>query len=279
MADARMGAMVVIEDLAREYPLLYLNPDVDSQDAYRRVVLGGEEPGESDLAHYAGDANDRDEALDTPAGAVRVVTLGNRRDFELVVRGFMAVKSGPLDQIPKSQGAVTLTAFNWPRIKEHLSRFPESEQAAEFKRFTAVKENYVDTLVVLSRGPYSHVGAEAMGLPENEWIGYSDTIRRYHELTHVICRRLYPDDVDPIRDELIADAVGLYAAFGRFDPAVEELFLGIRDERYVGGRLENYTDDPSGEAGKVVEELGRICEAIDGRPGAEPFELIPALMC
>ena len=278
MADARMGAVNVIDGLAREYPLLYLNPDVDSQDAYRRVVLGGEDPGKSDLSHYAGDACDRDEALETPVGAVRVVTLGNRRDFELVVRGFMAAKSGPLDQVPESQGAATLTTFNWTRIREHLSRFPESEQAAEFKRFTAAKENYVDTLVVLSRGPYSHVGAGAMGLPEGEWLELSDTIRRYHELTHVICRRLYPDDVDAIRDELVADAVGLHAAFGRFDPEVEELFLGIRDGRYVGGRLENYTDDPCGEAGRVAEELVRIREVIDHHPCTEPFELIPALM-
>ena len=278
MADARTEAVNVIEDLAREYPLLYLNPDADTQDAYRRVVLGGDDPGKRDLSHYAGDASDRDEEIDTPAGAVRVVTLGNRRDFELVVRGFMAAKYGPLDRVPESQGAATLTTFNWARIKDHLSRFPETEQQAEFERFTAVKENYVDTLVVLSRGPYSHVAADAVGLPEGEWLGYSDVIRRYHELTHVVCRRLYPGDVDAVRDELIADAVGLHAAFGRFDPELEELFLGVRDGQYVGGRLENYTDDPCGEAGRVVEMLDGIREAIDGHPRSDPFELIPVLM-
>ena len=102
--------------------------------------------------------------------------------------------------------------------------------------------------------------------------------RRYHELTHVICRRLYPGDVDPIRDELVADAVGLYAAFGHFDPEMEKLFLGIRDGRYVGGRLENYTDEPCGEVGRVEEELNRIREDIDHHPCSDPFELIPVLM-
>ena len=67
---------------------------------------------------------------------------------------------------------------------------------------------------MLSWGPYSGVSAEAAGCSEEEWLALSDTIRRYHELTHVICRRLYPEDVDPVRDELIADAVGLYAAYG-----------------------------------------------------------------
>jgi hypothetical protein len=136
----------------------------------------------------------------------------------------------------------------------------------------------MDMLVVLSCGPYSVVSASAMGLTEGEWLARSDTIRRYHELTHVICRRLYPEDVDPVRDELIADAVGLYAAFGRFDPETEKRFLGVKDGRYVGGRLENYTDEPEKLAGQVGAALDRIKQVIDAQPGAEPFTLIGALM-
>ncbi len=209
---------------------------------------------------------------------MRVATLGDRRDFELVLRGLMAAKSGPTAPIPQSQGAAMITVFNWPRIRAHLSQFPPEEQGAAFKRFTAVKANYLDMLVVLSRGPYSGVPAAALGLTEDEGLALSDTIRRYHELTHVICRRLYPEDVDPVRDELVADAVGLYAAFGRFDPGTEKLFLGIKDGRYVGGRLENYTDEPEALAGPVGEKLDRMKQVIDARRGAEPFALIGALM-
>ena len=36
MADAMTGAVNVIEDLAREYPLLYLDPDVDSWKRWHR---------------------------------------------------------------------------------------------------------------------------------------------------------------------------------------------------------------------------------------------------
>ena len=221
----------VLERLAADYPQLYLNPDTDSQEAYRRVVLRGETPQTKSLAHYRGDRADRDEIADTPAGCVRVVTLGNRQDFELALRSLMAAKDGPLVPIPESQGAAMLTVFNWPRIHAHLALYPEEERAAEFKRFTAVRENYVDMLVLLSRGPYSRVDAAAVGETEEEWLGHSDTIRRYHELTHVICRRLYPGDVAPVRDELVADAVGLTAAYGCFDPETEKLFLGIRDGR------------------------------------------------
>lgn len=268
----------VLEALAAEYPQLYLNPDVDTQDAYRRVVLQGEEPAVKSLAHYRGDALDRQETADTPAGPVRVVTLGNRHDCELVMRGLTAVKSGPRASIPASQGASMLTVFNWPRIHAHLAAFPLAERSAEFKRFTADKANYIDRLVVLSRGPYSHVDAAAAGCSPEEWLRLSDTIRRYHELTHVICRRQYPDRIDPVHDELVADAVGLYAAYGYFDPDKERLFLGISDGCYTGGRLENYTDDPQRLAGTVSAEIDRMKQIIDKQGALHPFDLIPALM-
>ena len=94
----------------------------------------------------------------------------------------------------------------------------------------------------------------------------------------MICRRNAPGDVAPIRDELAADAVGLCAAFGRFDPVLEQRFLGIRDGRYVGGRLGNYTDCPETLAAPVCTALERIRTVIDARPGAAPFDLIPELM-
>ena len=268
----------VLEILAAEYPQLYLNPDKDTLESYRRVVLQGEAPEERSLGHYVGDQYDRMETVDTPAGPVHVVTLGSRKDFELVLRSLMAAKNGPKAPIPKSQGAAMLTVFNWPRIRAHLAIFPEKEQAAEFKRFTSVKESYLDNLVVLSIGPYSGVHASGLGLSEHEWLEHSDTIRRYHELTHVICRRLYPDNISAVRDELIADAVGLYAAFGYFDPETEKLFLGIKDSHYIGGRLENYTEEPEKQMGTVIAELDRIGNVVHSLQGAEPFALIPALM-
>ncbi|MCR5005928.1 MAG: hypothetical protein K6A77_08480 [Clostridiales bacterium] len=267
----------MIERLAAQYPLLYLDPDKDEQAAYRNVVLRGDMPKSQELDHYHGDPMDRLEITDTPAGPICLATLGNRQDFERVMRGFMAAKNGPDVQIPRSQGAAMLQVFNWPRIHAHLAQFPEEEQNAEFKRFTANKGNYVDQLIVLSRGPYSDVDAVAAGCSEEDWILHSDTIRRYHEITHVICRRLYPDDVDAVRDELIADMVGLYAAFGCFDPELESLFLGIQGGRYVGGRLENYTDDPETMAAWVSNTMMQYKKIIDVYKGEDPLGLIPLL--
>ena len=81
----------ILAALAGEYPQLYLNPDSDAQETYRRVVLRGEEPETTRLDHYRGSEFDRMETVDTPAGPVRVVTLGDRRDFEIAVRGLRAL--------------------------------------------------------------------------------------------------------------------------------------------------------------------------------------------
>lgn len=273
-----IAARNMLAQLAEEYPQLYLNPDTDSRDVYRDVVLKGKEPEQKSLSHYQGDPEDREEITETPAGPVRVVTLGNRKDFEIVIRNLMGAKNGPLTPVPSSQGAAMLTVFNWPRIHAYISRFPEDEQKTAFSKFTSVKENYIDMLVVLSRGPYSNVSCIEAGFDNEEWIALSDTIRRYHELTHVICRRLYPGNIANIRDELVADAVGLYAAFGRFDMRLEELFLGIREEKYIGGRLGNYTDDPEQLLKAVCAALRRIRAAADSFDGTDPFDLIPSLL-
>lgn len=79
-------------------------------------------------------------------------------------------------------------------------------------------------------------------------------------------------------DELVADAVGLYAAYGYFDVKLEKLFLGITDKEYTGGRLENYTDEPDKIAAKVCDALEMIEKVVDKMKGEEPFDLIPELM-
>ncbi len=206
------------------------------------------------------DGRDSMENVDTPAGPAAVITLYNRHDFEVFVRCMTAPRQDPHTKVPPTMGAMTFTVFNWSRINAHKEAFFKEQQAAgvslpdwneEFRRFTSVRENCQDMLVVLSCGPYSGVSVSRVNallaesgrrmLSEEEWLTSSIYIRKYHELTHFVCRKLYPDKVDAVWDELVADAVGLYAAFGEYRRDLEELFLGITDCRYTGGRLENYT--------------------------------------
>ena len=250
----------VIERLAETYPQLYLDPDKADIEEYKACVRKGERPAECSLSHFVTDERDCAETVETPAGTAEVITLYNRHDFEVFVRCMMAARKGPLDQIPATMGAATIVAFNWPKINAHRKAFMEEQRNAgvlfpdwnaEFKRFTAVKANYQDLLIVLSRGPYSNVTAAQVSecltadgrspVSEDEWIRMSGDIRKYHELTHFVCRNLYPDKIDEIWDELAADAAGIYGATGEYSRGLEELFLGITDGRYTGGRLENYT--------------------------------------
>lgn len=278
-----------IAELAEVYPQLYLDPDICGIDEYKTAVLSGGRPEKRDLSHFVCDERDSAERIMTPAGEALVVTVYDRCDFETFVRCMMAAKEGPGMAVPQTMGAATLTAFNWPRIYAHRDSFIREQReagvedpdwSAEFRRFTAVKSNYIDTFIVLSRGPYSNVTEEAASLAagikmnKDEWIEKSDVIRKYHELTHFTCRKLYPEMIDAVWDELVADAAGIFAAFGRFDRRLEETFLGIRGGEYTGGRLGNYlkADDDAAaiasKAGSVLREFDSIGE---GHPSEDVF--------
>jgi hypothetical protein len=269
--------MNCIELLAETYPQLYLDPDKETREAYKDVVLRGKQPGSKDLSHFNMDQRDCIETVETPAGAVMVITLYDRHDFEVFMRCMMAAKEGPENEIPANMGASTIVTFNWPRINAHKEEFLREKReagvlfpdwSAEFKRFRENKDNYLDMIIVLSRGPYSNVKAEEAAPvfgwtpDEAEWMDISDTIRKYHELTHFVCRKLFPEKTDAVRDELVADAAGIYAALGRYDRGLEELFLGIKDGSYTGGRIENYIEGDT-DIDKLATEISRMLERFE----------------
>lgn len=230
--------------LAERFPQLCvpLSPGAGKSLLYKNMVLRGQE---SDLVPTGFTFSTADElkSMQTPAGPAEVLYLENRADFERCVCA-LAYRCEPR-VIPFSMGATTISGLNdWSRIRAHQSAYEEAggkDWQKEFRRFTADPANYRSTLILVSRGCYSAVPAAALDLSPAAWLDYSLTIRIYHELTHFVCRKLYPQDVDPIRDEVIADAIGLVAAFGAYDPQRAALFLGIETDTYrPGGRLENY---------------------------------------
>lgn len=286
----------VIEQLAETYPQLYLDPDKADAEAYKACVQKGERPAECGLSHFALDERDRAESVDTPAGTALVITLYNRSDFEVFVRCMMAARNGPEEIVPATMGAATLVTFNWPRINAHKEEFFREQKAAgvlipdwsaEFSRFTSVKENYQDLLIVLSCGPYSNVTAEQVNLlqaeagyrifSDDEWRNVSGDIRKYHELTHFVCRKLFPEKINVIWDELVADAVGICGALGEFRRDLEELFLGISGSSYTGGRLENYTEegaDLNSLAAWAGSVLGEFEKTIGMASGMDVFGIM-----
>lgn len=232
--------------LADRYPQLRLpiRHAEKNTDEYKDAVLRGK-PALGEL-EFAFSADDSLASVDTPVGKAEVLYLANRVDFEHALRA-LAHSCEPAE-IPASVGAATIFGLiNWEKINAHKRIYFEqggNDWGTEFKKFTANKSNYVDSIILLSGGEYSALPAEVVGISQEEWLEKSLIIRKYHELAHFVCRRLYPDKVDIIRDEVIADMIGLIAAFGEYDPELAKRFLGIEGDTYRGsGRLAHYTDE------------------------------------
>ena len=176
-----------------------------------------------------------------------------------------------LDPRTKFLGALAATIiglFNWEKIHSHEEAWlaaGNTDWPAEFTRFTSDKANFVDTLILLSGGPYSSVPASRVGLDPEEWKAKSIQIRKYHELTHFVCRRTVPEKKDALRDEIYADCIGLLAAYGAYDPHLAEVFLGIESKTFrEGGRLSHYTE---GDTEAAAETARRWIREAAGRVG------------
>lgn len=234
----------LISQLSQRFPQLALPIAINEKDTpeYKDTVLRGKpvfrEP------EFIGSPEDSLSVIETPVGNVEILFLGNRQDFEHALRA-LAFHCEPVD-IPGSVGANTIRGLiNWQKIRSHKQEYILSggrDWNEEFKKFTSNKKNYLDTIILLSSGYYSAIPASEVNLSENDWRTKSVIIRKYHELTHYVCRSLYPQDVEPIRDEVIADMIGLMAAFDHYDSSLAKRFLGIEGaEFHRGGRLMHYT--------------------------------------
>lgn len=234
-----------LDILARRYPQLLLpcKEGMSKTEEYKNVCLRGEECKYS--LDFSKNSNDKLETINTIAGDVEVLSLRDRQDFVHACR-CLGHKCEPVN-IPDSTGAMAIFGLNnWEKVR-------------------ANKDNYKDNFIILSAGNYSNVSNDdiysvtngEIKLSIEEWIEKSITIRKYHELTHFVMRKTYPDDINFIRDELIADAIGLICAFGYFDTRLIKLFLGIESNIYrEGGRLQNYE-------GGNVENIPNILNMID----------------
>lgn len=242
---------------ARRYPqlLLPIGHGIKDTEEYRDAVLRGKpvcaEP------DFIGSSEDSLHTVDTPVGRAEILCLAEREDFEHALRA-LAYRCENVEILP-SVGANTIRGLiNWEKLRKHKLEYIASggqNWSAEFRSFTSDKSNYIDSLILLSSGYYSALSPDEAGLPEREWKESSIVIRKYHELTHFVCRALHPDDIEPIRDEVAADAVGLFAAFGTYDRRLAERFLGIEGGKYKnGGRLAHYIGDESAADAVLIAE-------------------------
>ena len=274
--------MTPLNELIQRYPQLVLPIAVNEMNTpeYKKAVLRGEPVcGE---ANFICSPDDKLETVETPVGKVEILYLVHREDFEHALRA-LAYRCEPVE-IPASVGASTIRGLiNWGKINAHKTEYLAKggkNWREEFKRFTAEKSNYLDTIILLSKGDYSAVPARFVGLAEYEWDEKSLIIRKYHELTHFVCRTLYPKNIEPIRDEVIADLIGLIAAFDHYDPLLAKRFLGIASGTFhEGGRLSHYANEENlaaaiREADNLIDQLAAQVSRIGKKPAFDLLKLI-----
>jgi hypothetical protein len=274
------GALPVLQRalVQLNYPV---REGISEEPAYRAVVRRGEPVGACPLATGLGLHQPERIQLtlrSTPAGSIGVIAIGDRRDFESVVRA-LTRRNEPAP-IPRSMGATMIAGFNnWDRIGEYKRRWSEGKSdrsgsgdwASEFKWLITQRELYQDRFIIVSEGPYSGVSAQDLGLDEEEWIRLSLAIRLNHECTHYFTKRVFDSMRNNLLDEIIADYVGIVAAIGRYRADWFLHFVGL--EAYPayrsGGRLDNYRGDPPLSDGSfrilqhLVEAAARNLERFD----------------
>ncbi|MCG9966572.1 hypothetical protein L9W92_00680 [Pelotomaculum terephthalicicum JT] len=186
----------------------------------------------------------------TIAGRIPVIQVGNRNDFEALVRVFL-YKNEPVS-IPPSMGACMIKGYNnWARVKKYKEKWHSDNGyeenmdflwELEFAKMKSQPELYRDTFIILSDMEYSNVPAGMLGIAGDEWRRLSLVIRREHEATHYCTLRFFGSARDHLLDELIADYMGIVAAVGRYIAHWFLCFMGL--ENYPafrsGGRLVNY---------------------------------------
>jgi len=269
------------EEYLRRYPQLTL-PIADgmsASDAYRDIVRKGKFPGEYPNYFYGTD-EDRILYIDTPAGKAEVLYLADRRDFRRFLQSIV-YRCEPTE-IPASTGAMHISGItNWCKIHAHKEEYLKTgnfDWSREFRRFTAEPANFKDTLLIVSKGEYSALPHTEAGFSKDEWIEASLTIRIYHELTHFVCRKLYPEQKDVIWDEIAADCIGICKALGHYDTLLAKKLLGVEGDSYrPGGRLENYVEEDVPTEGccrDVKVQIMALGEAADACEAADIWELL-----
>jgi hypothetical protein len=257
VADARVaGALPALRErlIQLRFPV---EEGISCTERYRAATRRGRAPEDGAGLELEQPAKLRVLIHPTPAGRVPIIVAGTRRDFELLLLA-LTRRNEPGD-VPASMGACIVSGYNnWDRIRELRRQWEETPAAeracadwdARFGEIASHRDLYQDRFILLSTGPYSGVAASQLGLPEDDWIGRSLTIRLEHECTHYFTRHNLGSMRNALADELIADYMGIVAAEGRYRADWFLRFVGLEGSIYrPGGRLENYRGDPSLSAG------------------------------
>lgn len=260
--------------LAERYPQLKfpISDLTKLTPEYKAVVFSGEKCNK--IPQFSYSPFDTLEVETTPAGSVDVIYFYMREDFEHAIRAL----AHRCENVPisKTMGASTIFGLpNWDTINKHMDAYDGLHKDEEFQRFVSDKTNYTDTVIVISSGEYAGVSADMIGLDNSSWLEASKTIRKYHELAHYTSNRLFPENKDTVRDEIVADMIGIVAALKKYDQDIAKAFIGTEGKTYRdGGRLELYSRDLKKDiirSDRIIESLFREYNRVKSN---NPYEVL-----
>jgi hypothetical protein len=216
----------------------------------------------------------------TPVGRIPVLVASAREDFVALVRAL--TRRNEPDAIPDSMGACIVSGYNnWDRVRERYREW-NGAGIGEAGRWDAFlreigprREYYQDRFILLSRGFYSATPPSDVGLEPEAWMERSLALRLEHEATHFLTARMFGSMRNSLLDELLADYMGLLAAFGRYRADLFLRFVGLEGSGDPGqGRLALYRGKPALSdgafrvLGSATRASARALEGFDSRYGA-----------
>ena len=107
--------------------------------------------------------------------------------------------------------------------------------------------------IILSYKPYSNVPAEELGLDDAEWKEKSIQLRFGHECTHFFTKQTYGISNNILHDEIMADFIGMYEAFGFYKAEWFLRFMGIDGDG--SGRMIFYTKELGANVRRAASSL------------------------
>ena len=196
------------------------------------------------------------------------------KDFELPVSGFPWENIGALNiSFAESLGGrlpvIATQSHSDFRVMEALlngrkkpQEYPPTVNA--FTMQTRAKPIYRHRVLLLNYAPYSNIPAEAMGLSEEDWLIRSHRLRLRHECAHYETLRIFGGMQNHALDEIMADALGQIAAFGKFDADRQRVYFGLtKGKDTCTGRLSFYCQDVAEEERpKVYRAVDRVLDAV-----------------
>lgn len=242
-----------------------------ASDAYARLVRRMEpSDGSIDAASVFDDPNGVSWRIEAhPAGALPVVVLEAREDFERAYRALGA----RCEPVPVGRKVHALYVSGLPspvRARAARSTFLASgndpaDWAAEMRRRRAVDAtSFHDRLILLHPAPYAGLAPSEVGdeFDAVTWTAASMRLRLEHEFTHHATARLLGSFRLHVHDEVIADLMGYGVAIGRFEADLFLKGLGIRNRDVTSdARLWTYVQTLDRSA---VPALVEVLEAVAG---------------